>query len=250
MTLCPQNGLVPHKMAALYGHKIQDKMVAARLRNVPRRIEGGFPEVGGLPTRVITIKGAATTQPYSRADSRDAPASAVEKDRCPFRRGGLGPVISNTGASHHGPTMSLRDTTLDLIFVRNVVKVKRTNLNVDFSNDHSLLTTALQVRQTRPHKFRVAARHIFRNPRQERSEYQENQDRKHCMAQRSELDKLNRLIRKAIKRYLSLRMYTSPDQMVRLGMHNTLGKIAEAPERARFARLSSTRSGINILQEL
>lgn len=52
-------------------------------------------------------------------------------------------------------TLSTRDTTLNLTFVRNVVEVKWSKLNVDFGSDHYLLTTVLQVGQTRPRKFRV-----------------------------------------------------------------------------------------------
>ncbi|KAL1467538.1 hypothetical protein MTO96_042102 [Rhipicephalus appendiculatus] len=45
-------------------------------------------------------------------------------------------------------------------------------------------------------------------------------------------------------------MYTSSDRLFHPGTHNTLEEIAEAQERAQFARLSTTRSGRNILREL
>lgn len=68
--------------------------------------------------------------------------------------------------------------------------------------------------------------------------------------QRSERDKLNTLIRKTIKRALGLPMYTSSEKLMCLGMHNTLEEIAEAQERAQYARLSTTQAGRSILREL
>nr|XP_037291317.1 uncharacterized protein LOC119187224 [Rhipicephalus microplus] len=70
-------------------------------------------------------------------------------------------------------TSSTRDTTPDLIFGRNVVEVKRSNLNVDFGSDHHLLTYVLQIGQARPRKFRVTDWNLFHKVREESSEDEE-----------------------------------------------------------------------------
>ncbi|KAH6942965.1 hypothetical protein HPB50_013012 [Hyalomma asiaticum] len=67
---------------------------------------------------------------------------------------------------------------------------------------------------------------------------------------RSERDKLNALIRKAVKSAIGLPCSTSTDRLMQLGIHNTLEEIAEAQERSQIARLSSTMTGRHILKKL
>ena len=62
-----------------------------------------------------------------------------------------------------------------------------------------------------------------------------------------ERTKLNTLIRKSIKRVLGLPMRTSTDNLMNLGVHNTLEEVIEAQQMAQVARLSVTSAGRKIL---
>ena len=65
--------------------------------------------------------------------------------------------------------------------------------------------------------------------------------------QKHEINKLNTLIRKCIKRVLGLPMHTSTENLARLGIHNTLEEVIEAQQTAHISRLSSTTAGRGIL---
>lgn len=67
---------------------------------------------------------------------------------------------------------------------------------------------------------------------------------------RAERDKLNAQLRKITKRVLGLPVYTCTERLLQLGIHNTLEEIAEAQERAQLSRLTTTKAGRSILQEL
>lgn len=67
---------------------------------------------------------------------------------------------------------------------------------------------------------------------------------------RAERDKLNALIRKIFKRALGLPVRTHTEDLLRLGIHNTMEEIAEAQERAQLTRLSTTPAGRWILEEI
>lgn len=67
---------------------------------------------------------------------------------------------------------------------------------------------------------------------------------------RSERDKLNALIRKAIKSAIGIPCSTSTARLLQLGIHNTLEEIAEAQERSQITRLSSSVTGRHILKKL
>ncbi|XP_075558905.1 uncharacterized protein LOC142590545 [Dermacentor variabilis] len=66
----------------------------------------------------------------------------------------------------------------------------------------------------------------------------------------AEREKLNALIRKFFKRALGLPVRTHTEDLLRLGIHNTMEKIAEAQERAQLTRLSTTPAGRRILEEI
>lgn len=67
---------------------------------------------------------------------------------------------------------------------------------------------------------------------------------------RAERDKLNALIRKIVKKALGLPVRTHTEDLLRLGIHNTMEEIAEAQERAQLTRLSTTPAGRRILEEI
>lgn len=68
--------------------------------------------------------------------------------------------------------------------------------------------------------------------------------------QKHEINKLNTLIRKSIKRVLGLPMRTSTENLASLGVHNTLEEVIEAQQSAHIARLSSTSAGRGILAKV
>ncbi|KAL1427731.1 hypothetical protein MTO96_017162 [Rhipicephalus appendiculatus] len=86
--------------------EIQDEL--SRYLLVPG--DAPAPETGPNPGPVggPVPEGAPATQLDPGPGPRGAPAPDAEVDRCRSRRGGLGPVITNTGASHHGPTESVK----------------------------------------------------------------------------------------------------------------------------------------------
>ncbi|XP_037561080.1 uncharacterized protein LOC119440224 [Dermacentor silvarum] len=63
-------------------------------------------------------------------------------------------------------------------------------------------------------------------------------------------DKLNALIRKIVKKALGLPVRTHTEDLLRLGLHNTMEEIAQAQERAQLTRLSTTPAGRRILEEI
>ena len=67
---------------------------------------------------------------------------------------------------------------------------------------------------------------------------------------RGEKDKLDALIRKAVKAALGLPVSTSNDMLLQLGLHNTLDEIAEAQRTAQKERLLGTPAGRYILESI
>lgn len=67
---------------------------------------------------------------------------------------------------------------------------------------------------------------------------------------RMERDKLNAMIRRAVKNALGLPNYTHTNRLLQLGIHNTLEEIAEAQERTQVIRLSGSKAGRMILAEM
>lgn len=66
----------------------------------------------------------------------------------------------------------------------------------------------------------------------------------------AERSKLNSLIRKVFKLALGLPVSTRTENLFKLGVHNTLEEIIEAQERSQLLRLSGTKSGRKILDEM
>lgn len=67
---------------------------------------------------------------------------------------------------------------------------------------------------------------------------------------KTEKRKLNTLMRKSIKKVLGLPIFTSSDRLDQLGMHNNIDEIIEAQVTAQVVRLSSTKAGRRILDEV
>ncbi|XP_037563083.1 uncharacterized protein LOC119442322 [Dermacentor silvarum] len=67
---------------------------------------------------------------------------------------------------------------------------------------------------------------------------------------RAERDELNAFIRKIVKKALGLPVRTHTEDLLRLGIHNSMEEIAEAQERAQLSRLSTTPAGRRILEEI
>ncbi|KAL1427730.1 hypothetical protein MTO96_017162 [Rhipicephalus appendiculatus] len=88
---------------AAVARRSSNKATVAR-RDAPAPETGPNPGPVGGPVP----EGAPATQLDPGPGPRGAPAPDAEVDRCRSRRGGLGPVITNTGASHHGPTESVK----------------------------------------------------------------------------------------------------------------------------------------------
>ncbi|XP_077548763.1 uncharacterized protein LOC144162149 [Haemaphysalis longicornis] len=65
-----------------------------------------------------------------------------------------------------------------------------------------------------------------------------------------ERNKINAIIRKAYKSALGLFQSTSTPRFLKLGVHNTLEEIAEAQRTAQLERLSTTKAGRKILEDL
>ncbi|XP_077550569.1 uncharacterized protein LOC144163646 [Haemaphysalis longicornis] len=65
-----------------------------------------------------------------------------------------------------------------------------------------------------------------------------------------ERNKINAIIRKAYKSALGLFESTSTSRFLKLGVHNTLEEIAEAQRTAQLERLSTTKAGRKILEDL
>lgn len=66
----------------------------------------------------------------------------------------------------------------------------------------------------------------------------------------AERSKLNSLIRKVFKLALGLPVSTRTENLFKLGVHNTLEEIIEAQERSQLLRLSGTKAGREILEEM
>uniref|UniRef100_L7M053 Uncharacterized protein n=1 Tax=Rhipicephalus pulchellus TaxID=72859 RepID=L7M053_RHIPC len=66
----------------------------------------------------------------------------------------------------------------------------------------------------------------------------------------TELNKLNRLIKRLVKTTVGLPVSTPDDELMKLGLHNTIHEIIEAQQIAHRERLSGTRSGRAILEEV
>uniref|UniRef100_L7LY09 Putative tick transposon n=1 Tax=Rhipicephalus pulchellus TaxID=72859 RepID=L7LY09_RHIPC len=67
---------------------------------------------------------------------------------------------------------------------------------------------------------------------------------------KTEKRKLNTLMRKSIKKVLGLPICTSSDRLDQLGMHNNIDEIIEAQVTAQVVRLSSSKAGRRILDEV
>lgn len=67
---------------------------------------------------------------------------------------------------------------------------------------------------------------------------------------KSERNKINILIRRAFKTAMGLFETTSTNRLLQLGVHNTLEEIAEAQRNAQLERLSTTKAGRKILDNL
>ncbi|XP_070394080.1 uncharacterized protein [Dermacentor albipictus] len=67
---------------------------------------------------------------------------------------------------------------------------------------------------------------------------------------KAEKDKIDALIRKAYRTALGLPQYTRNERLLQLGVHNTLGEIAEAQRIAQLERLSRTKAGREIMEKI